>query len=111
MYINGKEVSPDALTSELSALVNSLEKKEVVVKADENAKNSVVLKIMDSAQEAGYEKLIVAGEPLSKKEQNYLKSNSMDSNINTNSADEADMFTQTQERNLPRIPQDEDWNE
>ncbi len=111
MYINGKEVSPDALTSELSAIVNSLEKKEVVVKADENAKNSVVLKIMDSAQEAGYEKLIVAGEPLSKKEQNDLKSNSMDSNINNNSADEADMFTQTQERNLPRIPQDEDWNE
>ena len=111
MYINGKEVSPDALTSELSALVNSLEKKEVVVKADENAKNSVVLKIMDSAQEAGYEKLIVAGEPLSKKEQNDLKSNSMDSNINTNSADEADMFTQTPERNLPRIPQDADWNE
>ena len=73
MYINGKEVSPDALTSELSAIVNSLEKKEVVVKADENAKNSVVLKIMDSAQEAGYEKLIVAGEPLSKKEQKELK--------------------------------------
>ena len=107
MYINGKEVSPDALGSELSAIVNSLEKKEVVVKADENAKNSVVLKIMDAAQEAGYEKLIVAGEPLSKKEQNELKSNSFDNNVDESVA----VPTQTEERNLPRIPQDENWDE
>ncbi len=108
MYINGKEVSPDALASELSAIVGTLEKKEVVVKADENAKNSVVLKIMDAAQEAGYEKLVVAGEPLSKKEQNELKSNSMDSNVDDNVGA---MPTQTEDRNLPRIPQDEDWDE
>ncbi len=107
MYINGKEVSPDALGSELSAIVNSLEKKEVVVKADENAKNSVVLKIMDAAQEAGYEKLVVAGEPLSKKEQNELKSNSFDNNVDESVA----VPTQTEERNLPRIPQDENWDE
>ena len=107
MYINGKEVLPDALGSELSAIVNSLEKKEVVVKADENAKNSVVLKIMDAAQEAGYEKLIVAGEPLSKKEQNELKSNSFDNNVDESVA----VPTQTEERNLPRIPQDENWDE
>ena len=70
LFINGKQIAADALTSELNAIKDSLEKKEVVVKADTNAKNAVVLKIMDAAQEAGYEKLIVAGEPLSKKEQN-----------------------------------------
>ena len=86
MYINGKETSPTALASELSTLLPTLEKKEVVVKADTEAKNSIVLNIMDAAQEAGYEKLIVAGEPLSKKEQNQLKNDSM-------SSDEVDMQT------------------
>ena len=48
MYINGKETSPTALASELSTLLPTLEKKEVVVKADTEAKNSIVLKIMSS---------------------------------------------------------------
>ena len=101
LFINGKQIAADALTSELNAIKDSLEKKEVVVKADTNAKNAVVLKIMDAAQEAGYEKLIVAGEPLSKKEQNELKSNSID-----------DTTTESVSRDrVQAIPQDEDWDE
>ena len=49
------------------------DKKEVVVKADAQAKSSEIMKIMRAAQAAGFEKLIVAGEPLSKKEQEKLK--------------------------------------
>lgn len=75
MYINGKEISQEALAEELVTIKPTLEKKEVVVKADAKAKNSVVLKVMDAAQEAKYQKLIVAGEPLTKKEQNELKNN------------------------------------
>lgn len=73
MYINGREIKPEALTDELIALKPSLEKKEVVVKADEKAKSSEIMKIMDSAKEAEFTKLIVAGEPLSKKEQKSLQ--------------------------------------
>jgi len=73
MFVNGKKINSAVLVSELSAIKDSLEKKEVVVKADEKTKNSEILKIMDAAQESGYEKLIVAGEPLNKKEQNKLK--------------------------------------
>ena len=43
------------------------------VKADAQAKSSEIMKIMRAAQAAGFEKLIVAGEPLSKKEQEKLK--------------------------------------
>ena len=74
MYVNGKEISADSLTSELIALKPTLEKKEVVVKADEKAKSSEIMKIMDAAKEAEFTKLIIAGEPLSKKEQNNLES-------------------------------------
>lgn len=73
MYINGKQIQPDSLTSELLAIKDKLEKKEVVVKADEKAKSSEIMKIMDSAKEAEFTKLILAGEPLSKKEQKKLE--------------------------------------
>lgn len=76
MYLNGTEVSPDALTSELLAIKDKLAKKEVVVKADEKAKSSEIMKIMDSAKEAEFTKLTLAGEPLSRKEQKQLQSES-----------------------------------
>ena len=111
LYINGKQINADALTSELEAIKDSLEKKEVVVKADENAKNAVVLKIMDAAQAAGYEKLIVAGEPLSKKEQNELKSN--DENLKQENMFEAEQAfpSRPKVKEQLNIPQDEEWNE
>ncbi len=76
MYINGKEINPDSLIDELVALKPSLEKPEVVVKADENVKSSEIMKVMNAAQDAEFKKLIVAGEPLTKKEQKELKTNS-----------------------------------
>lgn len=74
MYVNGKQINPQDLTKELLAIKDSLEKKEVVVKADEKAKSSEIMKIMDSAKEAEFTKLVLAGEPLSKKEQHKLES-------------------------------------
>ena len=76
MYINGRKINPDALASELIALKPSLAKKEVVVKADEKAKSSEIMKIMDAAKEAEFTKLTLAGEPLSKKEQKSLETQS-----------------------------------
>lgn len=76
MYINGKEIKPENLTDELLAIKDKLEKKEVVVKADEMAKSSEIMEIMNSAKEAEFTKLILAGEPLSKKEQKRLQAQS-----------------------------------
>lgn len=73
MFINGKQIKPEQLTDGLLAIKDSLEKKEVVVKADEKAKSSEIMKIMDSAKEAEFTKLTLAGEPLSKKEQKKLE--------------------------------------
>lgn len=73
MYVNGKETRPEDLTNELLAIKDTLEKKEVVVKADEKAKSSEIMKIMDSAKEAEFTKLTLAGEPLSRKEQKKLR--------------------------------------
>ena len=111
LYINGKQTTESALTSELEAIKDSLEKKEVVVKADQDAKNAVVLKIMDAAQAAGYEKLIVAGEPLSKKEQNELKSNSnLEDNTEVQTTVPSRPKAKLKESTL-NIPQDDDWTE
>ncbi len=76
MYINGKQIDSQALVSELTALKPSLEAPELVVKADESVKSSEIMKVMNAAQDAEYKKLIVAGEPLSKKEQKSLEDES-----------------------------------
>ena len=73
MYINGKQITSDQLVDELLAMKDSLEKPEVVVKADAQVRSSEIMKVMNAAQDAEYKKLIVAGEPLSKKEQKELK--------------------------------------
>lgn len=71
-FVNGTQIKEDDLYDQLVAIKPSLEKKEVVVKADESVKSREIMKIMKAAQDANFEKLVVAGEPLSKKEQKKL---------------------------------------
>ena len=75
MYVNGEPVSVSELTDKLIALKTDEEKQEVIVKADKNIKSAKIMDIMDCAQNAEYQKLVVAGEPLNKKEQKELETN------------------------------------
>ena len=76
IYVNGTPTEVSKLTDALIAVKDpDNEKQEIVVKADKNVPSSKVLDIMDAAQNAEYKKLIVAGEPLNKKEQKVLKEN------------------------------------
>ena len=81
MFLNGTPVLAEDLATQLESIKDKLEKKEVVVKADEKTKSSEIMKIMDAAQEAEFKKLIVAGEPLSKKEQTKLNSDAKKQNV------------------------------
>lgn len=72
-YLNGNVINSDNLLAELQTLKPTLEKKEVVVKADSQVKSSEIMKIMQAAEDAEYSKLVIAGEPLSKKEQKKLQ--------------------------------------
>lgn len=78
MFLNGKPVKPEQLADKLIAIKSTLTKKEVVVKADEKAKSSEIMNIMNAAKEAEYTKLTLAGEPLSKKEQGKLRDQASD---------------------------------
>ena len=73
MYLNDKKINSENLANALIELKPKLEKKEVVVKADEKVRSSEVMKIMDAAKAAEYNKLVMAGEPLNKKEQKVLE--------------------------------------
>lgn len=73
MYVNGENVNPSQLTDKLLAAKTDDEKSEVVVKADKAIKSSTIMNVMNAAQNAEYKKLIVAGEPLNKKEQKELE--------------------------------------
>lgn len=108
LYIDGKPTTMSFLSKDLEQLKSSDEKNEVVVKADAKVKSAIIMDVMDAAQEANYKKLIVAGEPLTRKEQKELSSkNEISKNfndeINKNTIDGA---------SVP-IPQDstyEDWS-
>lgn len=73
LYLNGTAIKKENLVQALVDLKPELEQPEVVVKADTQVKSSEIMNIMNAAQEAEFKKLIVAGEPLSKKEQKELK--------------------------------------
>ena len=74
-YVNDKKVTADTLEENLSSIIENLEKKEVVVRADKDTKSAEIMKVMKAAQDAGFEKLIVAGEPLKASEQKELEQN------------------------------------
>jgi biopolymer transport protein ExbD/biopolymer transport protein TolR len=76
MYINGQNIKASELTDKLIAVKGDAEAPEVIVKADKAVKSSVIMNVMDAAQNAEYKKLIVAGEPLSKKEERALQNKS-----------------------------------
>ena len=102
LYVDGKKIALSSLTSELEALKGDEEKAEIVVKADEKAKSSIIMQIMDAAQDAKYKKLIVAGEPLNKKEQKELEE--LNNAPASNTLDGASTA-------LPSDNQYEDWSE
>ena len=73
IYVDTKKTSLEQLAADLESVKGESENPELVVKADEKAKSSIIMSIMDAAQDAHYKKLIVAGEPLNKKDQKKLE--------------------------------------
>lgn len=73
IFIDTKKTTVSALTADLEAVRGDSENPELVVRADEKVKSSIIMEIMDAAQDAHYKKLIVAGEPLNKKDQKKLE--------------------------------------
>ena len=73
MYVNGESTSASQLTDKLLAAKGSEEEPEVIVKADKVVKSAKIMEIMNAAQDADYKKLVVAGEPLNKKDQKELE--------------------------------------
>ncbi len=71
-FVNETKVRPDALESELLSIVEDVEKKEVIVRADKTTKSSEIMKVMKAAQNSGFEKLVVAGTPITQAEQEAL---------------------------------------
>ena len=86
-YLNNKKISPDDLYSGLENLKPNLDKKEVVVKADASVKSSLIMEVMRAAEAAEYEKLTIAGEPLSKKDSRLIEESQDDNSIDNNQSE------------------------
>ena len=107
IYVDSKRSSIANLASELEKLRGDNEKAEVVVKADEKVKSSVIMDIMDAAQDANYKKLIVAGEPINKKDQRKLEQMQEEATTNYTSNN----TLQGASTALPQENQYENWSE
>lgn len=106
IYVDSKRSSIGMLATDLENLRGDNDKAEVVVKADEKVKSSVILDIMDAAQDAHYKKLIVAGEPLNKKDQKILEESESTSNYTSNASTIEGASTA-----IPGDNQYENWSE
>lgn len=82
VFLNDNPVSVENLAIELEKIKPRVQKQEVVVRADEKVKSSVIMDIMNAAQEAQYKKLTIAGEPLAKKTQRMLENQDSQSENN-----------------------------
>ena len=102
-YLNNNKISPDSLYSELEAIKDSLAKKEVVVKADASVKSSLIMEVMRAAEAAKYEKLTIAGEPLTKKESKMIEESE---NIDENSYTESIPQNTEEKQPIGAIPGD-----
>ena len=88
-YLNNQKISLDDLYAGLENLKSNLDKKEVVVKADASVKSSLIMEVRRAAEAAKYEKLTIAGEPLSKKDSRLIEeAQEEDNSIENNSSDD-----------------------
>ena len=107
IYVESKKSSEETLVADLEAVKVSDDKNpEVVVKADEKVKSSVIMAIMDAAQDAQYKKLIVAGEPLNKKDQKKLEEATKSETSNYTSNNKLEGATTP----IPQENQYENWS-
>lgn len=84
-YLNAEPIDPENLTQALVELKPSLQKAEVLVKADTAAKSHFIMDVMRAAKDAEYVKLTVAGEPLSRKESKDLENKNKSTAVNSES--------------------------
>lgn len=99
-YVNSKEINPQNLTSELEALVGKVKEKKIIVKADASVKSKEIIGVIQAAQDTGFEKLVVAGEPLSKKEQKQLEQDQSANIENENIHPTSNVVLPTEENNV-----------
>ena len=105
VYVGDRKSSLSSLVADLEAVKGDAENPEVVVKADEKVKSSIIMSIMDAAQDAHYKKLIVAGEPLNKKDQKKLEEETSTANYTSNTTVEGATTP------LPSDNEYENWSE
>lgn len=72
-FVAGNPTTADALTDVLRSNADQVEEKNVVIRADKAVRSGAVMKVLEAARDAEYEKVTVAGEALSSSRQQELQ--------------------------------------
>ena len=62
IFINGNSVHIDELKDQIDVIMQSMDNKSLILKADKTVQHGTVVKIMDIARSVGLQKIIIASE-------------------------------------------------
>src|SRR5690242_11497822 len=71
-YLEGQAVPEDQLPAELQKHAAGATDKNVIIRADNTTRSGAVMRVMDAARDAQFQKVTVAGEALSRDRQQAL---------------------------------------
>ena len=104
-FVGTEVVDENKLSEKLAEVLPKEEgaEKKLVVKADSQTKTKYIMSVMTAAQTAGFEKLTVAGEPLSQERQKELERGEVEKITSNN--DTPDVSNDFSERHRVNLPQ------
>ena len=96
-FVGSEAVEEGKLAEKLAAVLPQEEgaEKKLIVKADSKTKTKYIMSVMQAAQEAGFEKLTVAGEPLSHKQQRELEEGNIERGTSSIPIEDENLSTDT----------------
>jgi biopolymer transport protein ExbD/biopolymer transport protein TolR len=72
-FVEGKEVSEETLTSSIKAEAPRFKEKNIIVRADKTTRSSAIMKVFNAARDASFEKVTIAGSPISEQRHQALE--------------------------------------
>lgn len=75
VFVNGTSVPDPSLTATLQSVLSLSPEKRLTLRADKDTQSKDVMRVFHAASEAGFERLVVAGEPLTGERAETLEDN------------------------------------
>jgi biopolymer transport protein ExbD len=73
IFLGGQQTTPESLIESLKAKAPVMTEKNVVIRADKTTRSGAVMKVFEAARDAGFEKVTIAGDPITSQRSQELQ--------------------------------------